>query len=120
MGMFDDITYEAPCPICGAPLTGWQSKSGDCALQQLTPSELWLQRHDRLQGIVPDTIDFYADCDKCGTWVEVHLSGGHVAHSKEHRDRVMDEIEAEGLGLREYYKRLGPQARGPIIRQQEE
>ncbi len=76
MGMFDNITYEAPCPICGTVLTAWQSKSGGCALEHLTLGELWEQRYDDEAAIVPDRIVFYQDCGKCGTWVEVSLSPG--------------------------------------------
>lgn len=115
MGMFDDIRYEAPCPICGAALTLWQSKSGGCSLQNITPSELWEQCYDGEQAIVPDRIDFYDNCNQCGTWVEIALRPGRVPHSREHRHRVMDEIKAEGLGLREYYKRLGAEQRGPVL-----
>lgn len=43
MGMFDDIVYEAPCPICGTPLKGWQSKDAGCCLEKLTPAQLWQQ-----------------------------------------------------------------------------
>lgn len=115
MGMFDDITYEAPCPICGAKLTGWQSKSGGCSLDRLTPSELWTQRYDDETCVVPDRIDFYTNCDRCGTWIEVHLSAGRIPHSKELRSQVMAEIKAEGLGLKEFYQRLGPESRGPVL-----
>lgn len=76
MGMFDDITYTAPCPICGEPLNGWQSKSAGCNLDKLTPAELWQQREDDETATTPDCVDFYQDCGKCGTWVEINLGPG--------------------------------------------
>lgn len=76
MGMFDDIEYNVPCPICGTPLTHWQSKSAGCNLDRLTPAELWEQREDDETATTPDLVDFYQDCGKCGTWVEIRLSPG--------------------------------------------
>lgn len=85
MGMFDEVTYEAPCPFCGAKLTKWQSKSGGCGLQHLTPQQLWGQRHDPYyddEGERPG-ITFYGNCGGCGTWVEIHLTEGTVDYTKE-------------------------------------
>lgn len=83
MGMFDDINYEAPCPICSTPLTGWQSKDAGCGLGHLTPAQLWEQSADTREGgnrnngyEAREYAVFYQGCHKCGTWVEVRLSPG--------------------------------------------
>lgn len=55
MGMYDDVDYECPCPVCHAKVTGFQSKSGGCTLAMLKPSEV---------------SNFYSSCDKCGCWIE--------------------------------------------------
>jgi len=53
MGMFDWINYYMKCPMCGHMIEGFQSKDGECTLDEL---EI-------------DTVDhFYSDCDKCNTW----------------------------------------------------
>lgn len=57
MGMFDSIIYEANCFNCKHPLSDFQSKSGRCELQKLTPAELYEQGGS--QAI------FYAYCDTC-------------------------------------------------------
>lgn len=68
MGMFDEITYEAPCPWCGATITGWQSKDGECELSTLTPQELHEEAHGP-EGT--DPITFYTGCRECGSWVDI-------------------------------------------------
>jgi hypothetical protein len=78
--MFDDITYEAPCPICGKQLNGWQSKSAGCGLQDLTPSELWKQRRD------DDSAHFYTGCRDCGTWMDITISPGLLKLTDEDYD----------------------------------
>jgi hypothetical protein len=78
MGMFDDIRYEAPCPMCGAPLTRWQSKDGGCCVQKLTPWELWEQKRE---GDIE--IRFYDACGRCGTWVEVHVRSAKLDYTDE-------------------------------------
>ena len=55
MGMFDNVNYEMDCPNCGARLTDFQSKDGDCCLGMLELVEV---------------NNFYTSCDKCGTWIE--------------------------------------------------
>lgn len=57
MGMFDriDTGGPVPCPECGADVTGFQSKDGDCLMHTL---------HWTTVSV------FYASCDKCGRWVE--------------------------------------------------
>lgn len=56
MGMFDTIIYEIlPCKVCGAPLTDYQSKDGDCELQTLTPAQLLAQSDEKVPV-------FYAYC----------------------------------------------------------
>lgn len=72
MGMFDDVKYEAPCPVCGDPLTGWQSKDGPCVLDRLTPVELAnvsgdVGRHGR-------NARFYTSCAKCDAWVDITIT----------------------------------------------
>lgn len=60
MGMFDDVTYTAPCAKCGHKLTDWQSKSGPCALLRLNPV---------------DVTNFYTSCPKCKQWNEYDVKG---------------------------------------------
>ena len=55
MGMFDDVDYECQCPVCGHTLNEFQSKSGECLLQLLHPSEV---------------VNFYDYCDKCGAMTD--------------------------------------------------
>lgn len=54
MGMFDYIDYECECPVCGAAVLGFQSKSGPCALSILAPAEV---------------ANFYSHCGPCGLWI---------------------------------------------------
>ena len=61
MGMFDYVKYEAPCQSCGEPVTGFQSKAGDCTLSELTPEELFK---------IDSGAHFYSSCDSCGIWNE--------------------------------------------------
>ena len=58
MGMFDYVAYEAPCKKCGAPLTNWQSKDGDCVMERISFRDV---RH------------FYTSCNTCGTWNEYRV-----------------------------------------------
>ena len=69
IGMFDDITFAMPCPICQNALTDWQSKSGPCTLAQLNPAQLWTESSLK-------SVDWYENCDNCGTWVTVLLTPG--------------------------------------------
>ncbi len=55
MGMYDNINYECTCPVCNSKVTGFQSKSGDCLLGNLNPT---------------DVNNFYAPCGKCGCWID--------------------------------------------------
>ena len=55
MGMFDYVDFECPCPSCGEPLSGFQSKSGSCDLRTLKPWQV---------------TNFYASCESCDAWVE--------------------------------------------------
>lgn len=71
MGMFDDIKYEAPCPICGEPITGWQSKDGPCVLDRMTPAELAAVADS---GWREQSALFYTSCDKCNTWVDIKIA----------------------------------------------
>ena len=60
MGMYDKIYYECVCPVCHKKVTGFQSKSGGCMLDELKPSNV---------------DNFYSECDTCGCWVEFHKNG---------------------------------------------
>lgn len=55
MGMFDYVNVEVPCPKCGETVKDFQSKSGPCLLDDLSPEEV---------------TNFYSGCLSCGTWVE--------------------------------------------------
>lgn len=98
MGMYDHIAYTAPCPFCGEPLTRWQSKDGECELQHLTPPQLWKQsRRGR-------PIEFYDNCDKCGTWVEIHAREGTIPYTADELHRMLKEPEYRP-----------PMRRGPVF-----
>ena len=53
--MFDWVNFKAPCPVCGAEVTGWQTKSTDCTLSTVSPAEAG---------------NWYTSCSKCGLWIE--------------------------------------------------
>ena len=53
--MFDYVKYKAPCKKCGHVLTGWQSKDGECLMNEVEPK---------------DVRRFYDNCPKCKTWNE--------------------------------------------------
>lgn len=55
MGMFDYVAVAIDCPECGAALTGFQTKDGNCFLELVHPNSV---------------LNFYTACDECGTWVE--------------------------------------------------
>ena len=90
MGMFDDIVYEMPCPICKEPLTQWQSKSGPCLLEKLTPAQLWERRNDSDGELLPEnrylpeqnTIGWYDACHNCGTWVDIKIQPADIDDGK--------------------------------------
>ncbi|WIM89751.1 hypothetical protein PT015_10165 [Candidatus Mycobacterium wuenschmannii] len=105
MGMFDYIAYEAPCPICGHALTGWQSQSGGCELRRLTPAQLWEQRNDPYYGEEQNAagITVYDNCGRCGTWVEFHLKDGSVDWT----DAELQQFTDTGT--------LPPKKRGPLL-----
>jgi hypothetical protein len=56
--MFDYVKHSAPCYRCGRTLTDWQSKSGPCLLERLTPQ---------------DVMYFYTSCNGCGAWNEYEV-----------------------------------------------
>lgn len=58
MGMFDYVNYTCPCPNCGTPLSGFQSKSGPCLLLTLEPK---------------DVRNLYTSCRNCNHWIEYHV-----------------------------------------------
>jgi hypothetical protein len=104
MGMFDDITYEAPCPICGKPLTRWQSKDGGCGLQNLTPAQLWEQsaetrawrKEQALPHIFGEHAKFYTGCNGCGTNVEIRLEPGFFEYTGEEMLRIFKGERVDG------------------------
>lgn len=55
MGLFNYVDYEVACPKCGAPVSGFQTKDGDCCMDTVKPHQV---------------SNFYSSCDKCGFWVE--------------------------------------------------
>lgn len=55
MGMYDTVRFAIPCPECGEPVSGFQSKDGPCELLELQPH---------------DVSNFYAPCRSCETWIE--------------------------------------------------
>ena len=57
MGMFDTVKYKAPCWKCGHELTDFQSKSGECLMDTVTPKFL-------------GNGSFYTSCFKCHAWNE--------------------------------------------------
>lgn len=107
VGMFDDIVYSAPCPMCRTDLKGWQSKDGGCSLSQLSAWELW---NEARRG---EPVHIYTNCDTCGTWVEFILSPGSIAFSDEERAAAMSQAKKQGGGLGEFFKILGHERRGP-------
>ena len=54
MGMFDDVNYECVCPVCHNKANGFQSKSGECLLDLVEPTEV---------------DNFYTACQTCGCWI---------------------------------------------------
>lgn len=72
MGMFDDIKYEANCPMCGDPITGRQTKDGPQVLATYTPEELHDDVTDDERGRRMFT--FYTSCDTCDAWVEISVT----------------------------------------------
>ena len=55
MGMFDYVKFECECPECREPLSGFQSKDGDCVLETVEPEKVrrW-----------------YTSCPACKHWIE--------------------------------------------------
>lgn len=108
MGMFDTIIYPGPCPICGNadgyPTLEWQSKDAGCFLEKLTPAELWQQRETtRTASYNRPAVQFYANCDKCGKWIDITISPGHVERSWEEHLRIFNG------------EKLPPAIEGPVI-----
>lgn len=85
MGMFDYVNVAAiPCSKCGRPLSGFQSKDGDCMLDVIDPQFV---------------ASFYTICDHCGEFVtyariELPDKGGHRG-----RPYTFNEITALGFKL---------------------
>ena len=53
--MYDNVNYKCDCPYCGAKLYRFQSKDGDCLLDDLEPEDVY---------------NFYTSCKVCRKWVE--------------------------------------------------
>ena len=82
MGMYDDYVPQPPlaCPQCAATLTGWQGKSGPCALFKWIQGKSLPARQfedddvaattGRAQARLPDQFEIYTACPACGTWIE--------------------------------------------------
>lgn len=52
--MFDYVDFEMPCPLCGALVSGFRTKSTDCFMETVSPQEA---HH------------FYSSCPKCEVWI---------------------------------------------------
>ena len=83
MGMFDQIVFEMPCPICKEPLKDWQSKSGPCILEDLTPADLWAQREPDPLGYA-DNVQWYEYCGNCGTNTTINIQGCIIEEGQVH------------------------------------
>ena len=83
MGMFD--WYEPrpalSCPSCGSVLTGWQGKSGPCALfqwvqgcasptAQLVDDDAACSDSFRDAARLPEDFELHTSCDSCETWID--------------------------------------------------
>lgn len=85
MGMFDYVNVESmPCPDCGAPLTGWQSKDGGCDLANIDPDTLTC---------------FYTSCKTCRRWVEFSRHIPYVPNPPRPQPFTRAEVEAMGFRL---------------------
>ena len=40
MGMHDNIKFKADCWKCGKPLSNFQSKTGECLMEELNPKQI--------------------------------------------------------------------------------
>ncbi len=60
MGMFDWVRYEEDCPNCGKHLSGFQSKSSYCMLDNKKPHKV---------------DNFYTSCYNCKVWI--NYTKGH-------------------------------------------
>lgn len=54
VGMYDNVKFVMECPVCKAPVTGFQSKDGRCVLGVLSPKNV---------------SNFYSHCSKCGAYI---------------------------------------------------
>lgn len=55
MGMFDNIKFSYPCPVCGNMTYGYQSKDNDPCL---------------ITRKLTEVNRFYTSCDICESWIE--------------------------------------------------
>lgn len=58
MGMFDHVKYECSCPVCHNKVSDFQSKDGECLLDELEPFQVDY---------------FYGTCGKCGCRLEFEV-----------------------------------------------
>ena len=59
MGLFNYVKFTAPCWKCGAELTEWQSKDGNCWMVTVRPDEVQ---------------QFYEQCRECKTWNQYRVA----------------------------------------------
>jgi hypothetical protein len=85
MGLYDEYIPEPSlrCSHCGAPLGGWQGKSGPCGLfiwkqgtctpigQAVDDDDEWKLPEERLLEFgLPERFEIYTACDVCGRWAD--------------------------------------------------
>jgi len=82
MGMFDYVEYEANCECCGEPLSGFQSKDGDCVLDTIQPSQV---------------DNFYCQCNNCKTWHDFNVNRSCKADAEKAKYKVKSiEVSTKG------------------------
>ena len=72
MGMFDTVTWTAPCPACGHSVTSWQSKDDVCQLETFDAAT-FIRRRDEATPRMWPIINWYTSCDHCGLWIDVQI-----------------------------------------------
>ncbi len=87
MAMFDHYhpTPPLPCPQCGAPLDGWQGKSGPCGLfawiqgcsapSRQHVDDAWAMPEPERSALrLPELFEIHTACKGCGAWIEAEGS----------------------------------------------
>ena len=107
MGMLDSYLPDPPlnCPVCGAALSDWQGKDGDCGIlvwrqglaapiEQAVPDEVRIADAERLALRLPPTFGIYSDHCGCpfpvdaigtctdGVWVRSEVITAATARQK--------------------------------------